>query len=318
MRFFCSSRWLIGLSFMVLLGCGTKDESGGATRPVASSPTSSATMTLPATTGATVSRMPQSQRSLALLPVAPKANDPLFAVFQSDSGTVLYRWEKDGELLVGENRDRLSANYLAKGAVITVIVDNNGEEYSASVAIGNLPPELRQVSFRNPAIHRGVDIELDVIGFDADGDDISFHYQWFRNGTKIDFIDGFSLPGDQFSRGDQISFLVIPYDGEDEGVAYEGTAISIPNAPPYFLSTAPVQFLSDTYSYQAQAIDPDGDELTYLLENPPAGMSIDGKTGQISWDLRDVSAGTYSVRIVAEDPQGQKAYQEYTLTMSRQ
>jgi hypothetical protein len=177
---------------------------------------------------------------------------------------------------------------------------------------------VSQVSFKNPAIHRGVDIELIASGEDADGDAVTFNYKWFRNGSQIDTIDGPVLPGDQFSRGDQISFQVFPFDGEDEGTPYEGKAITIPNAPPVFVSRPPLQFLADTYTYQAQAIDPDGDEVTYALESPPPGMTIDRKTGKINWPLADLPAGAYRINIVADDSQGHKNYQEYSLTMSRQ
>lgn len=304
------SRWLVCLTVMLLIGCGNKKEGGGAVPPAAA-PAKGATV--PATASAT----PQ-QGKLVILPETPTANDKLLAIFHGDSGRANYRWEKDGKLLEGEERDRLAASQLKKGALITVTVENNGVRYSTSVTIGNLPPVVQKVSFKNPAIHRGVDIELDVTGADADGDDIVFLYQWFCNGTQIDPIDGPKLPGDRFSRGDRISFLVVPFDGMNEGPPYQGRAITIPNAPPVFISSPPLQFLSNTYSYQAQAEDPDGDEITYALENPPSAMTIDSKTGQINWNLTVLPAGVYRINIIADDGQGQKGYQDYSLTMSRQ
>lgn len=311
-------KWLIllviaflTLGLLVVRGC---KQDNNAAIPATANPSRLLTQAAPTAAGTAA---PQPSEQLVLLPESPTSNDFLLAVFRGESGRPQYRWEKNSTTLEGEVLDRLTVNHLSKGAVITVTVDNAGKSHSASVTIGNLPPTVRQVSLVNPVIHRGVDIELIASGEDVDGDDVSFQYAWFRNGSQIDAIDGPKLPGDQFSRDDQISFRVIPFDGVETGAPYEGTAITIPNAPPVFVSTPPLQFLSETYSYQARAQDPDGDEVTYALENPPPGMKINSKTGQISWPLVDLSAGEYRISIVAADTFGQKGYQEYSLVMSR-
>lgn len=313
MRLPLKYRWLVCLMVLLLPGCENKKEIGGATHQMASPATS--VKTLPETAAITGSAL-QLPDKVTILPEAPTANDPLVAIFKGD-GLVNYRWERDGQLLDGEERDRLAVTHLKKGATITVIVSNKSKDFNASVTIGNTPPVVQSVSFKNPAIHRGVEIALTVTGNDPDGDDMTYHYQWFRNGRQIDSIDGPNLPGDQFRRGDQISYLVIPFDGEDEGPPYEGRAVTIPNAPPSFVSKPPLQFTSDIYRYQAQAEDPDADEITYALENPPPGMKIDRVTGQIDWPLTGLPAGDHHIGLVAEDSQGQKGYQEYSLTMSR-
>lgn len=306
--------WLLCLIIVLLAGCGNKKENNVIpAQPVTASPVETRPVA-----AATAARAAQQTSKLVLLPEAPTAKDMLLAVFKGEAGQVKYRWEKNGETLDGEKLDRLAVKHLQKGAVITVIVDNAGASYSASVTIGNLPPVVEQVTFKDPVIHRGVDIQLLASGDDADGDDITFNYKWYRDGNEMTIIDGPTLPGDQFNRGDRISFQVIPFDGVEEGAPYEGSAFTIPNAPPLFVSNPPLQFLSETYTYQARAIDPDDDAITYALENPPPGMKINSKTGQINWPLVDLPAGDYRISIVAVDSQEQKAYQEYSLSMSRQ
>lgn len=315
MRLPWKCRWLVCLMVMLLLGCGNKKENQEATAQVASPPAPA--VAAPPEARSTAGSTTQPAGKLTLLPEAPTANDPLVAVFRGE-GQVNYRWQRDGQTLEGEERDRLAVSQLKKGTTITVTVNNKGQEYTASVTIGNLPPAVQRVDFKNPAIHRGVEIALNVTGSDPDGDEVAYHYQWFRNGSEVNAIDGPELPGDQFQRGDQIAFRVIPFDGDVEGPPYDGKAITIPNAPPSFVSKPPLQFLSDTYQYQAQAEDPDADEITYALESPPAGMKINRTTGQIDWPLAGIPAGNYHISIVAEDSQGDKAYQEYSLTMARQ
>lgn len=305
---------LVSLVFIVLAGCNSKKDDAGGGQTVSSPANISSA---PAGNGVSAKSSP-SQHKLVILPAAPTAQQPLMAVFQGEEGRVTYRWERDGTLLEGEERDRLAAEYLNKGARITVTVENNGVRYSESKIIGNIPPEVSSVAFKNPGIHRGVDIELIATGADADGDPIAFTVQWILNGNQIPALDGLTLPGDRFSRGDQVSFQIVPFDGENEGEPYISTPITIPNAPPVFISQPLLTFQADTYNYQAQAQDLDGDTVSYQLVNPPPGMTIDQRSGRIVWPLAGIPAGDYRINIVADDSQGLKSYQEYTLSMVRQ
>lgn len=79
------------------------------------------------------------------------------------------------------------------------------------------------------------------------------------------------------------------------------------------------------YSYQAQAVDPDGQPVTYALvtganpATPPAGMSIDSVTGLLSWPAQQVTAGSYPVTVRASDstaPAPLFKDQTFTLTVS--
>ena len=55
------------------------------------------------------------------------------------------------------------------------------------------------------------------------------------------------------------------------------------NGPPVIVSTPPEQAAPGrTYRYQAEAVDPDGDPLTWSLDQGPAGMAIDAD-GQVTW-----------------------------------
>ncbi len=57
-----------------------------------------------------------------------------------------------------------------------------------------------------------------------------------------------------------------------------------PNQPPFFTST-PVRNadLNVQYLYDADAVDPNGDALTYSLEKAPQGMTINPSTGLVVW-----------------------------------
>ncbi len=57
-----------------------------------------------------------------------------------------------------------------------------------------------------------------------------------------------------------------------------------PNRPPQITTTPPTSASAGlSYSYKAQATDPDADVLTWKLNQKPAGAAIDPKTGEITW-----------------------------------
>ncbi len=56
------------------------------------------------------------------------------------------------------------------------------------------------------------------------------------------------------------------------------------NSPPRILSVPPTQVEPEQgFTYEVEAVDPDGDALTYSLLQAPAGMAIDAFLGRITW-----------------------------------
>jgi hypothetical protein len=150
---------------------------------------------------------------------------------------------------------------------------------------------------------------------DQDGDPVEFRYQWLINGEADPFLTEAKLPGDRVVKGDRIQVRITPYDGLNEGPAYQSYVMPIPGAPPKILSQPPPRFEALEYRYQFRARDPAGGKLIYSLEKAPAGMTIDQATGLITWPLGGVKPGDYPVKIVATDAEGGAASQEYTLTL---
>jgi hypothetical protein len=66
------------------------------------------------------------------------------------------------------------------------------------------------------------------------------------------------------------------------------------------------------FTYQAQAMDPDGDRLTYSLLEGPAGATIDSTTGLLSWAAQ---VGQYTFVLQVADGHGGLATQRFTLTV---
>jgi hypothetical protein len=190
------------------------------------------------------------------------------------------------------------------------VADSGGGGSSAG---GNRPPRVIAVPFKEARIHRGVDIEVMPEGLDPDGDLVDFRYEWFINGEKLTDFDEPVLPGDRFQKGDRIALRIVPSDGKVDGLPFTGQPFTVPNAPPRFTSSPPQQFEAQTYLYESRAEDPDGEALTYSLEAGPPGMTIDAGTGKVAWQIGQEQAGDHLVKIVAQDAEGLKAVQEYSL-----
>jgi len=99
------------------------------------------------------------------------------------------------------------------------------------------------------------------------------------------------------------------------GKAVRSESVYVGNSPPKIVS-APADLVGrERYEYRVKAVDADGDPLSFLLEVAPPGMVIDKETGQLVWQIPPEQLGSHRVRIVAEDGQGGKAFQEFDFTL---
>jgi FtsP/CotA-like multicopper oxidase with cupredoxin domain len=90
-----------------------------------------------------------------------------------------------------------------------------------------------------------------------------------------------------------------------------GGATNAPSITSTAITTATV---GQPYSYDVNATDPEaGDVLSYSLDAAPAGMTIDGATGLITWTPG--AAGDFDVTVRATDTGGLFATQAFTIAV---
>ena len=81
-----------------------------------------------------------------------------------------------------------------------------------------------------------------------------------------------------------------------------------------FLMTTSIGFSEiPGYLYGAQAVDVDGDSLSYSLVEAPDGMTIDPGTGAIEWSPNVNDIGTHAITVQAVDNVGGAATQSFVL-----
>ncbi|MGQ0793104.1 MAG: Ig domain-containing protein [Deltaproteobacteria bacterium] len=151
---------------------------------------------------------------------------------------------------------------------------------------------------------------------DADGDEISFRYQWSRNDRPVVGARDSILPwGEDFKRGDKISVEVTVSDTQNLGAGRGEGEFKIPNSPPRIVSEPKPRIEDGKFDYTIKAEDADGDAVEYSIRNAPKGMTIEPATGRIKWDFSEGDVGEYSVEVVATDTEGARGRQVLSLSI---
>jgi len=116
---------------------------------------------------------------------------------------------------------------------------------------------------------------------------------------------------------------VIADDG-NSGIATQTYVLTVVNvvSPPAnnlpVITSTPVVSVNEnnTYNYDVNATDADGDSLTYSISGP-SWLSINPTTGLVSGTAPGVSADTpYSITVIVDDGNGGTDSQTYTLTIN--
>ncbi len=136
----------------------------------------------------------------------------------------------------------------------------------------------------------------------------SYEYQWQLNGKPVEGVNGNVFPAGLAKKNDRVTITVIP---SVDGVAYKefnyNITKNIYNAAPSLLLTTERRKTGDIIELQLIGSDPDGDKITYALEEPfLEGMSIDKMTGKIIWKPTKIGVGVYRFGASATDSDGSK------------
>jgi autotransporter-associated beta strand protein len=128
-------------------------------------------------------------------------------------------------------------------------------------------------------------LTANVTSHDADGDTVTFTYQWFKGGVAISGATGATLnlaTAGNGDKNDQITVQVTPSDGLLSGAAFTSAAVTIQDSPPV-IDTATITPASpktnDTLTANVTSHDDDGDTVTFTYQWFKGGVAIGGATG---------------------------------------
>ena len=238
----------------------------------------------------------------------------------SDTAGFQYQWIVNGNPLRDQTGPTLTPSILQRGDRVTVDLTPTsgtaqGMRYQAGpVVVGNSPPVVGHISIERPADpHAPVFAKVDVV--DADRDEMLFDFRWFRNGAVVKQGPEQTLDTKEFQAKDTLEVEITPRDQSSTGKPVRSESVYVGNSPPKIVSAPAGLIGRERYEYAVKAIDADGDSLSFLLEVAPPGMVIDKGTGHLVWQIPLGQLGSHRVRIVAEDGQGGRAFQEFDFTL---
>lgn len=223
-----------------------------------------------------------------------------------DDTTLSWRWLVDGAEVPALDSDTLGPGYFVKGQrVVAEAVPSDGDltgtaVRSAEVIILNSPPSVASAALSPAAVTVLDTLTCAGSGMtDADGDDVTLSYAWFVDGTEQSITDA-SLPLASYAKGQRVVCAVTPNDGSIDGPSISSAPMTISNAAP----TAPVVELTPddasslddlTCEITEDAVDVDGDRLTYVVEWTRDGGSYTGDTTTTIYDGDTVPSSATSI-----------------------
>lgn len=236
--------------------------------------------------------------------------------------TFRHQWIVNGSPLIGETAPSLAPSMLKRGDRVAVEITafdgrENGKPYQTQpILVGNTPPVVASVLLEPPQLVPGDRVRAHVEASDADKDNIRLTFRWWKNQSLLKEGEESDIDTTGFGVKDIIRVEVTAHDEVSKGQAVSSAPLVLGNSPPKFVSVPPTPTSREQFLYVAQAKDPDGDPITYLLETAPPGMTIDKTTGQIAWRIPTDLTGTHRVRVVVQDGQGGSSFQEFELALS--
>ncbi len=228
-----------------------------------------------------------------------------------------YQWIINGSEIEGATEKVLQYPYLKKNdsVQVKVFIKDKGELVSDPLIISNIIPEIKTAKLLPQNPKKGDELKVEVKTFDGDNDYVSLSYEWFVNGESVDETFDVIAIEEPIKRGDKVSVKITPDDGEQEGQAITLYSI-VANSPPKVSPDIKTQFDRLVYTSQIIAEDPEGDPLTYTLVRAPEGMTIDSKSGVITWKLTLKDKGEHEVIVSVNDGHGGEVLVPFTTKIS--
>ncbi len=227
------------------------------------------------------------------------------------------RWFVNGAEVAGVTSSTLEPGHFKKGDAVRVEV---GTDISATVVIANTPPRITSAS-ADLKQEPSAEIFVRVTANDVDDDPITYSYEWFKNGKKVDGETGATIDVSKFQKGDKVYANVTAADDQESGSPRRSDPITLGSNAPKITSTPP-QALGDERSFVYQVtVAPGPASLRYELVEAPEGMTIDSR-GRIEWTVpKHESADESRVHkavVRVTDPTGGSSEQEFSITTSMQ
>jgi len=185
--------------------------------------------------------------AVTISPFSPVTSDDLTALATGwfdqdlDPESYNYEWEVDGEIDIEETTDTFPYEKTVRGYEVRVTLTPKdafaeGEPVSSTLTtIENSPPVGGEALIIPEAPEPTDDLfcNVEVASSDADGDSITYMYQWFLDGIMVPGMTTASVPALETSDSETWTCEVTPTDGVEDGATFsDSTPVTDGSAPP--------------------------------------------------------------------------------------
>jgi len=212
-----------------------------------------------------------------------------------------------------------TSNQFGSNEVVVEVTDSRGDsiQQSFTVDVTSTRTNSAPVIVSSPELDATVSwsYEYVVTARDADNDVVLYDLESAPQGMSIDAETGILrwIPTQAQVGKHEVTVRALDLAGDVTTQSFELLVRGTNLAPSITSSPTTLTGINTDYSYSIDAVDVEGDSLTYRLLQSPSGMTIDAETGVIDW-TPDTSG---NVEIIAEvrDSKGATATQTYNLVV---
>jgi|GEM_PF-1022227 len=189
------------------------------------------------------------------------------------------------------------------------------QSYSIRIFSGdNQPPDI--TSHPTLSIALGETWIYAIEATDPDGDPLVFELLQGPIGSEVDAAGLIDWTPDASQLGEHA--VVVEVRDDRGGWARQSFSVYVydgaSNQPPEILSSPPQQAtVGLSYSYQIEAVDPDGDVLEFVLQTGPAGAAIDPVSGLLQWTPLTSQIGLQDFELLVLDGNNGVAWQRFNV-----
>ena len=180
-------------------------------------------------------------------------------------------------------------------------------------------PAIQAIRFQPPRPTRADTLKAEVIPTSSsDPGRVTYGYVWKVNDRIIEGAEGDTLVLSAFKKSDLVTVTVTPYDGDKAGFPVESPRAIVYSIPPTLDLKAERQAIKagKHVEFQLISLHPDSEDVTFSLEAPVVpGMSIDGRTGRITWMIQPDQKGTIRFGAAVEDTDKTKVTRTFDITI---
>lgn len=198
------------------------------------------------------------------------------------------------------------------GASLPALSGNDRKEF----------PAIRTIRFEPPQPTRMDTLRAEILTDSRDPGRITYTYVWKVNDRIVEKARGdtLDLASLAINKRDLITVSVTPYDGDRKGFVVESPVVAVHGIPP----TLDMKMLqgrrkaSEPLEIQLISVHPDSEGVVFSLESPIVpGMSIDAKSGKITWVIQPDQEGIIHFGAAVEDADQTRITRIFNITVEQ-